>query len=131
MHALVVDDDAVSLLVVRHILERAGWTVTTAASKDEALALVAALDAPPSVTICDYHMPGGSGLDLYAALQAQGVTAPFLLLTGIGEQTELTDDRVNSVAGFLTKPVHSTHLLAAIAAATSSSPLPTEGHAAF
>lgn len=121
MHALVVDDDAVSLLVVQHILIRAGWAVATASSRDEALAVVGDLDTPPTVTICDYHMPGGSGLDLFEALRARDVTSPFLLLTGVGEQTDITDKRVSSIAGFLTKPVHSTHLLATIDAVIDTS----------
>lgn len=115
--SLVVDDDPVSQLVVQHVLIKEGWSVVTASSMAEALDVIAAVDEPLSIVICDYHMPGGSGLDLFEALRDRGIDAPFLLLTGIGEQAEVLDDRVDDVAGFLTKPVHSTDLLAAISSA--------------
>jgi len=113
-HALVVDDDPVSQLVVQHVLIKEGWSVATADSMTGALAVLDGLAHDPTIVVCDYHMPGGSGLDLFEALRDRELAAPFLLLTGVGEQAEVCDDRVGDLAGFLTKPVHSTELLDAI-----------------
>lgn len=120
-HVLVVDDDPVSLLVVQHVLMREGWTVVTGSSMHDALDAVAGLGESLRIVICDFHMPGGSGLDLFEALRDREIAAPFLLLTGVGEQAEVRDERVGRVAGFLTKPVHSTDLLEAIDLALAQS----------
>lgn len=120
MQALVVDDDPVSQLVVQHVLVREGWTVVTASSVQAALAVVDALDDPVGIVICDYHMPGGSGLDLLDALLDRSITAPFVLITGVGEQSEVGDDRIGSIAGFLTKPVHSADLIAEVTKALAT-----------
>lgn len=80
---LVVDDDPVSRLVVRHMLERAGLGVVDADGVDPALEALAERrqsDAEPfALIVCDFDMPGRSGLDLYDEHEG---TEPFVLLTG-------------------------------------------------
>lgn len=80
---LVVDDDPVSRLVVRHMLERVGLDVTDTDGVDPALEVLAERgrsDAEPfALIVCDFDMPGRSGLDLF---DEHDGTEPFVLLTG-------------------------------------------------
>jgi len=119
LRVLIVDDDMVSMLVAEHILRNAGHVVVTASNADEARATLQAGSESIDVVLCDYHMPGQTGLDLLASLmEKSGEVPPFILLTGVGEADELDDDRVTHVTGFLTKPVQSNALVRAVVAST-------------
>lgn len=111
---LAVDDDAVSLLVAEHILASEGHAVTTATSVAEAVALIVADSASFDVIVCDYFMPEETGLDLLTRLDDLDIWIPILLLTGVSDESDLGDERSKLVAGFLTKPVQSAELLAAV-----------------
>jgi len=56
-------------------------------------------------------MPGDDGLDLLDSLTER---PPFILLTGLAERDQIDDPRIDAVDGFLTKPVQSDELVAAI-----------------
>lgn len=116
MVVLVVDDDAVSRLVIEHILQAGGYDTVAVESAEDALALLAASPTPVDLIVCDYLMPGANGLDLLEQLSADGQSTapPFLLLTGISDAAGLEDARVEAVSGYLTKPVKSTELLAVV-----------------
>ncbi len=107
---LVVDDDPVSRLILRSMLERLGHIVTEADGVDAALELLSTM-APtdrPELIICDYVMPERDGLDLLEARPLGDV--PFVLLTGELNQADLHDHRVDDVTAYLTKPVASEEL---------------------
>lgn len=113
-HVLIVDDDPVSRLLLRHMLERQSHSVVDADGVDNALAV---LDATPDPTIdmivCDYVMPDRNGLDLLEACLASSggeLAVPFVLLTGELRRDDLEDDRVHDVTAYLTKPVSSREL---------------------
>lgn len=108
---LIVDDDAVTRLMVNHILTSQGHTVSEAESASEALERFAAEGC--DLVICDYHMPGGSGLDVVDFFVEQSV--PFVLLTGVAEHHELDDDRADLVSAYITKPVSSQDLAVVVA----------------
>ncbi len=107
---LVVDDDAVSRLMLSHILANENYEVSEAESAAQALESFA--DNPTSLVVCDYHMPGGSGLEIVEHFVAQSV--PFILLTGVAEHEQLDDPRADLVSAYLTKPVSSHDLADAI-----------------
>lgn len=110
----VVDDDPVSLLMLRHILEVNGCEVVEATGVAEASELLAqSNDVRFDVIVSDYLMPDGTGLDLLevAARRRGHSHTPFVLLTGVATIDELHDHRVASVAAFVTKPVSSSELM--------------------
>ncbi len=79
---LYVDDDEVMLTMVEQLLQRLGYRATTAGS---AAAALAAIDAAPdgfAAVVSDFNMPGGSGLQLAAALAALRPGLPVLLGSG-------------------------------------------------
>jgi len=106
-NVLIVDDDGVSRLLLRHMLEAVGHTVTDASDVDEAISVY----GPGfDLVLSDFEMPGGSGLDLLERISDLGDRPHFVLLTGHQERTEFADTRIDQVDGFLTKPVSSSEL---------------------
>lgn len=102
--ALVVDDDMVALIVVKHMLEGAGLEVTQAANVRAARTHLETTDF--DIVIADYLMPDATGLDLLA--DAKGI--PFVLLSGVIERGDQTDRRLSGVTAHLTKPVSTEEL---------------------
>ena len=62
MDILVVDDESLSRLAIARTLATAGYSVTTAAGGQEALATLASRNL--QLVVCDWCMPGMSGLEL-------------------------------------------------------------------
>ena len=79
MHVLMVEDDEAIVACVREALHDSGDTVDVAMTGRDAEAC--AQHAEHDVLIIDLGLPDTDGLDLMARLRAQGVTAPFLILS--------------------------------------------------
>jgi DNA-binding NtrC family response regulator len=78
-HILVTDDDKTCRDSIRRVLEREGHTVRTADSVDSALE---ALDTQHfDLVVCDYRMPGKSGLDLLMELKRRKAPVPVLMIS--------------------------------------------------
>ncbi len=105
-NVLLVDDDTVSRTVLRIMLERLDLQVVEADGVAMASGHLETNDV--DLIICDYEMPDANGLDLLAAFP--DLSDRFVLVTGTTERSELDDDRVDSVAAYLTKPVGSDEL---------------------
>jgi FixJ family two-component response regulator len=76
---LVVDDDPAVLNSLKFVLEIEGFPVRVFRSDEE---LIAAGTLPKSAClVVDYVLPGRNGLDLIAALRADGVGLPAILIT--------------------------------------------------
>ncbi len=78
---LFVDDTPQALDVIVR-LAPPGLNVATAASADEALALVRER-GPFAVVVSDYEMPGVKGVDLLASIRATAPETVTMLLTGV------------------------------------------------
>jgi CheY-like chemotaxis protein len=77
---LVVDDEGAIRLTMEILLRRQGYTVTTAASGEEAVALIAQQHF--DLLLLDLKMPGLSGLEVAERAQQQQPGTPILILTG-------------------------------------------------
>lgn len=116
-YVLVVDDDALSRILITHYLENAGYAVREAARGDEALAIVGEA-TPPALVVLDVIMPGMSGLEVCRHMRERAASAsiPVLLLSA----SDRKEDRLNGMqAGaddFVTKPVSRDALLQRVSA---------------
>ncbi len=77
--------------------------VATAASGEEAVSLVAALQ--PDVVLMDLHMPGISGMGALQQLQQNRSTARVLVLTGIAGEQEALAAISAGASGYVLKQV--------------------------
>jgi DNA-binding response OmpR family regulator len=85
---LVVDDEPIVAEVVGHYLRRDGFAVVSAHSGPAGLA--AALDPAhtPQAIVLDVMLPGLDGLEVCRRLRQSHVTAPIILLTARGEESD-------------------------------------------
>jgi len=106
---LIVDDDDVARLVLRHQLATLGYEVVEAQSAVEGVEILS--QRRVDLIISDFDMPGMSGVELLRDL-GPDPEMPFVLLTGFATIEEFGDDSdaVGRMAQFLTKPVSSSAL---------------------
>lgn len=79
---LVVDDEENLRIVLRTLLRKHGYEVETAASGEEALALVDRFG--PDFVITDVKMPKMGGMDLLATLKAKGDLTTVIVMSAYG-----------------------------------------------
>lgn len=110
---LIVDDTPLNLRLLSSILEIEGYSVVSASSGPEALAILP--EASPDVVLLDVMMPGMDGFEVCRRLKA-GVASylPVVMVTALQE----TEDRVRALEvgadDFLTKPVDEVEVLARV-----------------
>ena len=117
MRTLIVDDQETSLVILRALLERWHFPVSTARSGEEALRIVEHAEGcgePFDLLLLDWHMPGMSGLETARAIEnrvasdaGQTPARPptVIMVTAYGKTdllNEASDLRINAILG---KPV--------------------------
>jgi len=114
----VVDDDESMRVALIRLLAAAGYAPRGYGSAGEFL--IAADDAPTGCLILDLHMPGPDGLELYEALRRRGIDLPTVFLSGRGDIPSSVRALKAGASDFLTKPVQSETLLAALQSALAT-----------
>lgn len=111
----VVDDDLSVRRSTERLMRSEGLRVQTFATAREFL------KQPhtdrPACLILDVRMPGLSGMDLQAELQASGIDVPIIFMTGHGDIPMTVRAMKAGAAEFLTKPVKNRKLIDAVRAA--------------
>lgn len=111
----LVDDDPGVLKALTRVLGAHGYEVRAFSSPAEFLA-----QHDRSIRGCaifDVSMPGLDGIELQAALKADGIERPVIFITGLGNIPVTVQAMKAGAVDFLTKPVKSRSLLAAVALA--------------
>ncbi len=113
---LIVEDDPAMLVAFRDILEREGYVVSTATNGTDALA--ALQKDNPDLIMSDISMPGMDGVELYKAVRQSpnGAAIPFIFVTARGTREDIFAAKALGVDDYITKPVTSHELLAAVRA---------------
>ena len=111
---LVVDDQAANLRVVSSLLMREGYSVTTAANGDEALARYA--ESVPDMILLDMRMPGMDGFEVLAALREQdpAMQVPVVFVTAAHDRDLLLRAFDVGAVDYVTKPFLPEELLARV-----------------
>lgn len=121
---LIVDDEAAILSALRRIVARSSCRPIEAPSTAEALGL---LDdgEEPAAAICDYNMPGSTGLDLARELRHRHPGLPVLLLSG-GTPNDEIREAIDSglVWAYAAKPWSLSWMRSAISAMVNREPPP-------
>jgi CheY-like chemotaxis protein len=107
---LVEDDEAVRTLV-RHVLQRAGYTVLDAGAGKEALEIGDGHPSPVHLLITDVVMPGMSGPELARRLQLRHPNLRTLLITGYARKPASGTGVVSGSDEVLPKPFTAATLL--------------------
>src|SRR5438876_3345027 len=99
---LIVDDEPNIRKILQAAFERAGYVVETAASGDDAVALLTA-DAFDLV-MSDVLMPGISGVELLKKAKALHPNMPFIVMTAYGTITQAVEAMREGATDYITKP---------------------------
>ena len=114
----VVDDDTALRDALATLLEAEGWACETCA--DGAAFLARLGDWPPDACGCvvlDVLMPGKSGFDVQAHLNARRIDMPIIFITGYGDVPAAVRAMKGGAVDFLAKPFDVQALLQQIRAA--------------
>ena len=86
LQVLVVEDNPLDAELVGHELRRAGFEPESVRVDTES-DFIANLHPDLDVILCDYKMPGFSGLRALEIMQQRGLHIPFIIVSGtIGEE---------------------------------------------
>jgi DNA-binding NtrC family response regulator len=99
---LVVDDERPTRLLMEKELPRAGYTVTTAESGEEALERLRAADF--DVILLDLKMPGIGGMEALRRIRESGAAGEVVILTGHPDVDSAIAAMKLGAYDYLTKP---------------------------
>ncbi len=100
--ALIIDDEVGINNNIRKILEKKGYAIDQAVSKDEALEKIDARTYP--IIMLDLKMPGVHGLELLQSIRAKRPESMVVIITGYASiETAVETARMGAV-GYVSKP---------------------------
>ncbi|HEY7362836.1 MAG TPA: response regulator [Methylomirabilota bacterium] len=99
---LIVDDEADLAATCARLLQRRGYAVASAGSRQEGLATLAI--AQYDLVVADLRLPDGSGLDVVRAARTQPVPRPVIVITGFGSEGTRQEAQTAGASAFLAKP---------------------------
>lgn len=112
---LVVDDDESLRRVTQVQLEEEGYTVTTAASGEEALAIL--IRKPQDLVLTDLSMPGMSGVELLKHVRTEYPETTVVLVTAFGTVESAIEAMKLGAYDYIAKPVNPDNLRRIVARA--------------
>jgi DNA-binding response OmpR family regulator/flavodoxin len=112
---LVIDDEVAVNNNIRKILQKNGYQVDQAVTKDEAMAKISHGDHP--VILLDLKIPGVTGLELLAAIRSQRPDARVVMITGYASIETAVEAARMGVVEYLPKPFTPAEIRTATAAA--------------
>ena len=104
--ALVIEDEYDISIIFARALRQAGYgghTVREAGDGDEALRAIE--EKRPGLVLCDWNMPGMSGIELLERLNADGLRTRLGFVTSEGTDDVRKRARDAGAAFFVSKPV--------------------------
>lgn len=107
-NALVVDDALVARLLGKAMLEKLGFSVSTAASSAEALQVID--QERIDLVLCDIAMPGMDGLELLDTARTHPRAPLFIMSTNHDDAEHALASMRRGAYGYLIKPLRFEHL---------------------
>jgi AmiR/NasT family two-component response regulator len=118
MRVLIAEDDPVIALGLAERLRSLGHEPLGPAA-DGAQAIELAHKSPPDLYLFDIDMPNLDGLQAAKQLTAEGLRRPVVVVTGVEDESLIERSIVSGVSAYLTKPVDTRELQAAIGLAAA------------
>jgi PAS domain S-box-containing protein len=119
---LVVDDEPSILRITKTILEKHNYRVLSANDGPEALASIAEQKSFINAVLTDVSMPYMDGVALIRATKKMRPNMAFIVSTGQGEETHVSELQGLNVTNFLTKPYDTKRLLKTIRCSLKGNP---------
>lgn len=109
-HALVIDDEPKIRSLIAKILESQAWSVSTAASADEAFKMIEA--KPWQLVFCDVVLGGPDGYEVLRRFSVECPKAHFILITGHGSAAGALEATATGAHDYLSKPFNIDEIIA-------------------
>jgi CheY-like chemotaxis protein len=105
LKVLLVDDHAGTRELTHRMLARLRATkIVEADSGDQALRVFGDAPADFDLVICDWNMPGMSGIEVFGKIRAIRPKMPFLMVTGRVDPESVILAKRSGVSGYIAKP---------------------------
>lgn len=106
LNVLVVDDQPATLEIISDMLKSVGINhVTTTSRPGKALNLLRSPEGHAvDVILCDWSMPGMSGLELLRQVRAVRPELPFFMVTGSADVSSVVAAKDCGVTAYIRKP---------------------------
>jgi two-component system response regulator AtoC len=101
-HILVIDDEPNLRHMLTVVLEKAGYTVSSAADGAEALSLTETNSF--DLILCDLRMPGMDGLAFLSEASTQGLDAAIIMMSAYGTIDTAVEAMKLGAADYISKP---------------------------
>jgi sigma-B regulation protein RsbU (phosphoserine phosphatase) len=113
---LVIDDDYSIQIFLKRMLEKQGYEVITASNGQEGI--LQALACPPALIICDWIMPGLTGIEVCDRIKKDPnlSTTFFILLTSLYSVADRVKGLDAGADDFISKPIEQNELQARVRA---------------
>ncbi len=108
---LIVDDQAEARVMLKEMLSEIGVTQIFE-SKDgrQALEFVDTAFDFVDIIVCDWNMPGLSGVQLLRQIRSADPNIPFLMVTGRDDMDSVLEAKSSGVTAYIRKPYSSAQL---------------------
>jgi len=118
MRVLIAEDDpVVGLGLVERVRSLGHEPIGPAADGEQAIEM--ARESLPDLYLFDVEMPAVDGLEAATRLAAEGLRRPVVIVTGVDDPGLIERSIASGVSAFLTKPIDSRELEAAMALAAA------------
>lgn len=102
---LVIDDTHEARLMLKNMLGTIGVTqIFEAVDGREGMRFLDSAFDFVDIVLCDWNMPGMSGLELLRQLRSVDPKFPFMMITGRGDITSVSEAKGAGVSGYILKP---------------------------
>ena len=113
-HIVTTDDDPAIRKILRIMLKKAGYEVTTCENGDELLHMLANTPTPIDMMLLDIKMPGLTGFEILERIARRYPSIPVVMLTAFNDlDTGMKAIRLGAV-DYLTKPIRQEELYTCI-----------------
>ncbi|SHI40860.1 two-component system, OmpR family, phosphate regulon response regulator PhoB [Palleronia salina] len=115
-HVMIVEDESSQREILAYNLESEGYSVSRAASGDEALEVFRA--STPDLVVLDWMLPGVSGIEVCRQLKrgAESREVPIIMLSARTEESDRVRGFETGADDYVTKPYSVAELMARVRA---------------
>ncbi len=107
---LIAEDELLTLKMLTYRLQKEGFAVQSASDGKQALELLS--QSKPDIVLTDLIMPHHTGIEVLKYVKEQvSKEIPVLVLSGLGQESTVTEAMNLGAAGYLEKPVNPNDLI--------------------
>ena len=108
---LVVDDQAEALAMMKEMMTELGVTqIFEAKDGRQALEFIDTAFDFVDMVVCDWNMPGMTGVELLRQLRTVDAGLPFLMVTGRDDMDSVMEAKSSGVSAYIRKPFTASQL---------------------